>query len=53
MSSAFTDASSHGVLLGLLASARQPSNAVVVLPTVLAGLALVGVVITRRWPTHE
>lgn len=42
-----------GVLLGLLASARQPSSAVVVLATVLAGLALVGVVRTRRWPTHE
>lgn len=42
-----------GVLLGLLASARQPSNAVVVLATVLVGLALLGVVITRRWPTHE
>lgn len=42
-----------GVLLGLLASARAPSNAVVVLATVLAALALLGVFITRRWPTHE
>ncbi|GAB2990470.1 MFS transporter [Amycolatopsis acidiphila] len=42
-----------GVLLGLLASARAPSNAVVVLATVLAGLALLGVLITRRWPTRE
>ncbi|GAA4668363.1 MULTISPECIES: MFS transporter [Amycolatopsis] len=41
-----------GVLLGLLASARQPSGAVVVLATVLAALALLGVVITRRWPTQ-
>lgn len=42
-----------GVLLGLLASARAPSNAVVVLATVLAGLALLGAFVTRRWPTHE
>jgi MFS family permease len=42
-----------GVLLGLLASARTPSNAVVVLATVLAALAMLGVFVTRRWPTHE
>ncbi|TNC23368.1 MFS transporter [Amycolatopsis alkalitolerans] len=42
-----------GVLLGLLASARQPSNAVVVLAAVLVGMALLGAVITRRWPTQE
>lgn len=41
-----------GVLLGLLASEGAPSNAVVVLATVLAALALLGVLITRRWPTQ-
>ncbi|WP_236794849.1 MFS transporter [Amycolatopsis sp. GM8] len=42
-----------GVLLGLLASAAHPSNAVVALATVLTGIALLGIFITRRWPTRE
>ncbi|WP_026360950.1 MFS transporter [Amycolatopsis nigrescens] len=40
-----------GVLLGLLASAQQPSAAVAVLSAVMAALALVGVLATSRWPS--
>ncbi|NIH84993.1 MFS transporter [Amycolatopsis granulosa] len=39
-----------GVLLGLLASAGHPAPALGVLALTLAGLALLGVVVTRRWP---
>ncbi|MFD4196265.1 MFS transporter [Amycolatopsis thermoflava] len=42
-----------GVLLGLLASAAEPAPALGVLALTLAALAVVGVVITRRWPTRE
>jgi MFS family permease len=42
-----------GVLLGVLASTRQPSPAMAALGACLAGIALLGVFVTRRWPTHE
>ncbi|GAB3564398.1 MFS transporter [Amycolatopsis endophytica] len=41
-----------GVLLGLVASAGRPAPALGVLGLTLAALALLGVVITRRWPTR-
>ncbi|HKS47214.1 MAG TPA: MFS transporter [Amycolatopsis sp.] len=41
-----------GVLLGLVASARHPSAAMTVLAVCLAGVALLGVFVTRRWPAH-
>lgn len=42
-----------GVLLALLASARYPSPALVVLAVALTAIALLGVFVTRRWPTRE
>ncbi|HET6503865.1 MAG TPA: hypothetical protein VFG87_24215 [Amycolatopsis sp.] len=41
-----------GALLGLPASAARPAPAVAVPAACLAGIALVGVCITQRWPTH-
>lgn len=41
-----------GVLLGLLASAGHPAPALGVLALTLAVLTLLGVLITRRWPTR-
>ncbi len=39
-----------GVLLASLASAREPSVAILVLSVLLTGLALLGVRLTGRWP---
>nr|WP_285487555.1 MFS transporter [Amycolatopsis taiwanensis] len=42
-----------GVLLALLASAEHPSPALAALAVLLTVIALLGVFVTRRWPTRE